>query len=262
MSGGVTLMVDGIDAGYGLIRALWAVRLEVRRGEIVALVGSNGAGKTTILRAISGLVRPTAGRVFFEDECVDRCEPDAIVRRGIAHVPEGRRLFRDLTVRENLLLGAFTRPDDEAEGLPATVERLFPILGERRDQVAGTLSGGEQQMLAIGRALMSRPKLLLLDEPSLGIMPKLVTRLFETIAGLRGQTTILLVEQNVNLALEIADRGYVLENGRIVLEGSSRDLLANAEVQRAYLAQEAGDWPGDGEEGGAGRQELTREDVR
>jgi len=248
MSGGATLVVDGIDAGYGLIRALWEVRLEVRRGEIVALVGSNGAGKTTILRVISGLVRPRAGRIVFEEERVDTCEPDAIVRRGIAHVPEGRRLFRELTVRENLLLGAFTRPEGEIDALLATVEGLFPILGDRRDQVAGTLSGGEQQMLAIARALMSRPKLLLLDEPSLGIMPKLVTRLFETIAALRGQTTILLVEQNVNLALEIADRGYVLENGRVVLEGSSRDLLANAEVQRAYLAQEAGDWPSPGED--------------
>jgi branched-chain amino acid transport system ATP-binding protein len=238
MSEGTTLLMDGIDAGYGLIRALWGVRLEVRPAEIVALVGSNGAGKTTILRAISGLVRPTAGRIVFEDQRVDAWQPDAIVRRGIAHVPEGRRLFRNLTVRENLLLGAYSRPDGEVGDLLASVRRLFPILGDRADQVAGTLSGGEQQMLAIGRALMSRPKLLLLDEPSLGIMPKLVARLFETIAALRGQTTILLVEQNVNLALEIADRGYVLENGRIVLEGPARDLLANAEVQRAYLAQE------------------------
>ena len=262
MSPGPTLLVDGIDAGYGLIRALWGVRLEVRRGEIVTLVGSNGAGKTTMLRTISGLVRPTAGRILFEGERVDASEPDAIVRRGIAHVPEGRRLFRDLTVRENLLLGAYTRPGDEAQELLATVGRLFPILADRQAQVAGTLSGGEQQMLAIGRALMSRPTLLLLDEPSLGIMPKLVTRLFETIAALRGQTTILLVEQNVNLALEIADRGYVLENGRIVLEGPSRDLLANAEVQRAFLAQDAGDGPGDGEGGGAGRWEFTGEDMR
>ena len=238
MSPGPTLVVDGIDAGYGLIRALWGVRLEVRRGEIVTLVGSNGAGKTTMLRTISGLVRPTAGRILFEGERVDVSEPDAIVRRGIAHVPEGRRLFRNLTVRENLLLGAYSRPDGEVGELLASVQHLFPILGDRAEQVAGTLSGGEQQMLAIGRALMSRPKLLLLDEPSLGIMPKLVARLFEAIAALRGQTTILLVEQNVNLALEIADRGYVLENGRIVLEGPSRDLLANAEVQRAYLAQE------------------------
>ncbi len=241
MTGAVALRVDGVDAGYGLIRALWGVRLEVRRGEIVALVGSNGAGKTTILRAISGLVRPSAGRILFEEDRVDTWEPDAIVRRGIAHVPEGRRLFRDLTVRENLLLGAYARPEEEVGDLLAMVEGLFPILRDRQDQAAGTLSGGEQQMLAIGRALMSRPRLLLLDEPSLGIMPKLVTRLFEIIAALRGQTTILLVEQNVNLALEIADRGYVLENGRIVLEGASRDLLANAEVQRAYLAQEAGD---------------------
>jgi branched-chain amino acid transport system ATP-binding protein len=238
VSPGPTLVVDGIDAGYGLIRALWGVRLEVRRGEIVTLVGSNGAGKTTMLRTISGLVRPTAGRILFEGERVDVSEPDAIVRRGIAHVPEGRRLFRNLTVRENLLLGAYSRPDGEVGELLASVQHLFPILGDRAEQVAGTLSGGEQQMLAIGRALMSRPKLLLLDEPSLGIMPKLVARLFEAIAALRGQTTILLVEQNVNLALEIADRGYVLENGRIVLEGPSRDLLANAEVQRAYLAQE------------------------
>jgi branched-chain amino acid transport system ATP-binding protein len=239
MTGGGTLAVEGIDAGYGLIRALWGTGLEVRRGEIVSLVGSNGAGKTTMLRTISGLVRPTAGRILFDGERIDRLDPDAIVRRGIAHVPEGRRLFGNLTVRENLLLGGFTRPDGELGGLVADVERLFPILQDRADQPAGTLSGGEQQMLAIGRAMMSRPNLLLLDEPSLGIMPKLVTRLFEVIAALRGRTTILLVEQNVNLALEIADRGYVLENGRIVAAGSSGELLADRDVQRAYLAWDA-----------------------
>jgi branched-chain amino acid transport system ATP-binding protein len=242
--GNATLVVDGVDAGYGLIRALWDVHLEVRPGEIVVLLGSNGAGKSTLLRTISGLIRPTAGSILFDGDRIDTCPGEEIVQRGIAHVPEGRRVFRDLTVRDNLLLGAYTRPDNEVQELLTTMEALFPILADRPDQAAGTLSGGEQQMLAIARALMSRPKLLLLDEPSLGIMPKLVTKLFETIAGLRGQTTILLVEQNANLALEIADRGYVLENGRIVLEGSGRDMLANAGVQRAYLAHDDADWPG------------------
>lgn len=239
--GNATLVVDGVDAGYGLIRALWGVHLEVRPGEIVVLLGSNGAGKSTLLRTISGLIRPTAGSILFDGERIDTRPAEEIVQRGIAHVPEGRRVFRDLTVRDNLLLGAYTRPDTEVQRLLTTMEALFPVLADRPDQAAGTLSGGEQQMLAIARALMSRPKLLLLDEPSLGIMPKLVTKLFETIAGLRGQTTILLVEQNANLALEIADRGYVLENGRIVLDGSSRDMLANPGVQRAYLAHDAPD---------------------
>ena len=242
--GNATLIVDGVDAGYGLIRALWGVHLEVRPGEIVVLLGSNGAGKSTLLRTVSGLIHPTAGSIVFDGDRIDTCPAEEIVQRGIAHVPEGRRVFRDLTVRDNLLLGAYTRPDSELQESLTTMEALFPILADRQGQVAGTLSGGEQQMLAIARALMSRPKLLLLDEPSLGIMPKLVTKLFETIAGLRGQTTILLVEQNANLALEIADRGYVLENGRIVLEGSGHDMLANAGVQRAYLAHDAADWPG------------------
>jgi branched-chain amino acid transport system ATP-binding protein len=242
--GNATLVVDGVDAGYGLIRALWGVHLEVRPGEIVVLLGSNGAGKSTLLRTVSGLIHPTAGSIVFDGDRIDTCPAEEIVQRGIAHVPEGRRVFRDLTVRDNLLLGAYTRPDSELQESLTTMEALFPILADRQGQVAGTLSGGEQQMLAIARALMSRPKLLLLDEPSLGIMPKLVTKLFETIAGLRGQTTILLVEQNANLALEIADRGYVLENGRIVLEGSGHDMLANAGVQRAYLAHDAADWPG------------------
>jgi branched-chain amino acid transport system ATP-binding protein len=242
--GNATLVVDGVDAGYGLIRALWGVHLEVRPGEIVVLLGSNGAGKSTLLRTVSGLIHPTAGSIVFDGDHIDTCPAEEIVQRGIAHVPEGRRVFRDLTVRDNLLLGAYTRPDSELQESLTTMEALFPILADRQGQVAGTLSGGEQQMLAIARALMSRPKLLLLDEPSLGIMPKLVTKLFETIAGLRGQTTILLVEQNANLALEIADRGYVLENGRIVLEGSGHDMLANAGVQRAYLAHDAADWPG------------------
>ena len=248
MTGDSSLVVEDIDAGYGLIRALWDVRLEVRPGEIVVLLGSNGAGKTTLLRVISGLIRPKAGQVFFEGRRIDTCPPEEIVRRGIAHVPEGRRVFRELTVRDNLLLGAYTRSDSEQEELLASVETLFPILRDRWEQAAGTLSGGEQQMLAMGRALMSRPKLLLLDEPSLGIMPKLVTKLFDTIAALRGRVTILLVEQNVNLALQVADRGYVLETGRIVLEGSSQSLLANTDIQRAYLTHEGADWSVDAEQ--------------
>lgn len=235
------LKIDRVDAGYGLIRALWGVQLEVLPGELVVLLGSNGAGKSTLLRAISGLVRPTNGQILLEGQRIDTLPPEETVRRGIAHVPEGRRVFRELTVRENLLLGAYIRRDGEVPELLARVEELFPILRKRRDQAAGTLSGGEQQMLAMGRALMSRPKLLLLDEPSLGIMPKLVTRLFETIAALRGRTTILLVEQNVSLALAIADRGYVLETGRIVLEGTGRELLADPKVQRAYLGHDIAD---------------------
>ncbi len=243
MSDNRGLTVEGIDVGYHFIRALWGASLEVRQGEIVALVGSNGAGKTTMLRAISGLLRPTTGRILFDGKTISGCEPDEIVRLGIVQVPEGRRLFRNLDVRENLLIGAFTRAPSEIGNLLQRVEDLFPILKDRANQRSGTLSGGEQQMLAIGRALMSRPKLLLLDEPSLGIAPKTVTRLFDTIVEIRRDTTILLVEQNVNLALEIADRGYVLENGRIVLEGRGQELLANTAVQRAYLAHEALDEP-------------------
>lgn len=241
------LVLEGLEAGYGMIRALWGVHLEVRSNEIVALVGSNGAGKSTLLRAISGLIRLSAGRILFEGSRIDTCPPEQIVRRGIAHVPEGRRLFGELTVRENLLVGAYTRPDAEAQKSLARVEALFPILKERPDQAARTLSGGEQQMLVIARALMSRPKLLLLDEPSLGISPKVVTKLFEAIVGLRREMTILLVEQNVTLALEIADRGYVLENGRIALDGSGRELLANPQVQSSYLAHETVDWAAEAE---------------
>jgi len=165
--GNATLVVDGVDAGYGLIRALWGVHLEVRPGEIVVLLGSNGAGKSTLLRTVSGLIHPTAGSIVFNGDHIDTCPAEEIVQRGIAHVPEGRRVFRDLTVRDNLLLGAYTRPDSELQESLTTMEALFPILADRQGQVAGTLSGGEQQMLAIARALMSRPKLLLLDEPSL-----------------------------------------------------------------------------------------------
>ncbi|MCC7106198.1 MAG: ABC transporter ATP-binding protein [Chloroflexi bacterium] len=232
------LVVREVDAAYGLVQVLWQVGLEVHRGEIVALIGSNGAGKSTTLRIISGLMKPMAGEVRFNGARIDGQPPDSILRRGIAHVPEGRRLFGNLTVRENLVLGGYAR---RREAIPEALERvyeLFPILKTRTRQLAGTMSGGEQQMLAIGRALMSDPTLLLLDEPSLGIMPKLVTRLFESIAEIRKFTTILLVEQNVHLALEIADRGYVLENGRTTLVGASQDLMRNDVVINAYLGHD------------------------
>lgn len=232
------LVVRNLDAAYGLVQVLWQVNLKVHRGEIVALIGSNGAGKSTTLRVISGLMKPQSGEVLFNGKRVDGQPSDSIVRRGIAHVPEGRRLFGNLTVRENLLLGGYTR---RREAIPETLERVygfFPILKSRAHQLAGTMSGGEQQMLAIGRALMSEPELLLLDEPSLGIMPKLVTSLFEAIAEIRNYTTILLVEQNVNLALELADRGYVLENGRTILAGLSPELVRNEFVINAYLGHD------------------------
>lgn len=235
MSAPLQLEVRQVDAGYGPIQALWDISLEVVEGEIVSLIGSNGAGKTTTLKVISGFMRPMSGDVVFSGSTLTNLTPSAIVQQGIAHVPEGRRVFGNLTVAENLKLGAYARGQDEEEETAALVCDLFPILAERARQPAGTLSGGEQQMLAIGRALMSKPRLLLLDEPSLGIMPKLVTRLFEAILELRSYTTILLVEQNVPLALRVADRAYVLENGRIALEGTTQELANDARIKNAYL---------------------------
>ena len=232
------LALEGLEVYYGEIHALKGVSLEVREREIVALLGNNGAGKTTTLKTISGLLAPREGRVSLEGAPLTGVAPHAIVARGIAHVPEGRRIFNRLTVRENLMMGAYLRHDG---GVTTDLERvfaLFPRLHERVTQVAGTLSGGEQQMLAIGRALMAQPRVLLLDEPSMGLAPVLVEQIFDTIAEVNRQgTTILLVEQNAAMALSIAHRGYVLETGRIVLSGTAAQLGENAEVRRAYLGE-------------------------
>jgi branched-chain amino acid transport system ATP-binding protein len=231
------LELHGLRAAYGPVEALRGVDLEVRAGELVCLLGANGAGKSSTLRAISGLVRPTGGRIVFDGRTITGLEPAAILTAGIAHCPEGRRVFPYLTVQENLVMGAFVRRD--RDGIAADLERVcahFPILGERRRQAAGTLSGGEQQMLAIGRALMARPRLILFDEPSLGLAPTVVETTFGIIADIRRQgTTVLMVEQNAYLTLQMADRGYVMETGRIVLAGAARELMTNDHVRRAYL---------------------------
>ncbi|MDQ6822994.1 MAG: ABC transporter ATP-binding protein [Candidatus Eremiobacteraeota bacterium] len=231
------LEVRDISVQYGGVAALRSVNLRVDEGEIVALLGSNGAGKTTTLRAISGLVRPRTGEVFFAGENLRPRSPDAIVRAGIGHAPEGRRIFSRMTVRENLEVGAYTvRSKAHIAERTAYVLDTFPRLRERFDQLAGTLSGGEQQMLAIGRALMSAPRLLMLDEPSLGLSPVLVQTLFKVIAEIHARgTTVLLVEQNAHQALRIANRGYVLENGEVRFEDSGERLLANPAVAEAYL---------------------------
>ena len=231
------LRVDGIEVGYGDLTAVRDVSLEVREGEAVALIGANGAGKTTTLRAVSGLLPLRRGRIEFEGQRLDGLGPAEIVARGIAHVPEGRQLFPTMTVRENLELGARTRA---ARGARAdTLERvfeLFPRLRERGAQLAGTLSGGEQQMCAIGRGLMALPRLLMLDEPSLGLAPVLVKAIFEDLGRINGQgLTVLLVEQNVLRSLHLAHRGYVLENGRMTLSGPRDDLLASRHIKQAYL---------------------------
>jgi len=231
------LELRDVHVQYGNIRSLRGVSLRVEQGELVALIGSNGAGKTTTLRTISGLLRPSPGVITFEGAEIQRAPTDRIVSLGISHCPEGRRIFGRLTVRENLTLGAVSRDDRAAiaEDLEM-VFGLFPVLKERLSQAGGTLSGGEQQMLAIGRALMSRPRLLLLDEPSLGLAPLMVERIFETIAELKRQgRTILLVEQNVHHALDIADRAYVLETGQITLEGPADVLRRDPNVERSYL---------------------------
>ena len=231
------LELHGLRAAYGPVEALRGVDLEVRAGELVCLLGANGAGKSSTLRAISGLVRPTGGRIVFDGRTITGLEPAAILTAGIAHCPEGRRVFPYLTVQENLVMGAFVRRD--RDGIAADLERVcahFPFLGERRRQAAGTLSGGEQQMLAIGRALMARPRLILFDEPSLGLAPTVVETTFGIIADIRRHgTTVLMVEQNAYLALQMADRGYVMETGRIVLSGAARELMTNDHVRRAYL---------------------------
>jgi branched-chain amino acid transport system ATP-binding protein len=231
------LEISGLRAAYGPVEALRGIDLQVDAGELVCLLGANGAGKSTTLRTISGLLRPTAGRIVFDGQPIAGREPGMILQAGIAHCPEGRRVFPYLSVEENLLMGAYVRRD--GAGIAADLERVcghFPVLGERRRQAAGTLSGGEQQMLAIARALMARPKLILFDEPSLGLAPTLVETTFAIIADIRRQgTTVLMVEQNAYLALRMADRAYVLETGRVVLAGAAADLMADDHVRRAYL---------------------------
>lgn len=231
------LVVEGVRAGYGPIEALQGVALEVGEGEVVALVGANGAGKTTTLLVISGIVRARAGRVLWEGREIQNRPAHEIVRSGIGHVPEGRRIFPRLTVRENLEMGAYGRRD--RAGVRADFERvygLFPVLRERGGQLGGTLSGGEQQMLAVARALMARPRLLLLDEPSLGLAPLVARRIFEVLGELhRAGTSILLVEQNARAALGLAGRGYVLESGRVAMNGPARELLRDPRVRTAYL---------------------------
>jgi branched-chain amino acid transport system ATP-binding protein len=231
------LRLNGIEAYYGRIRALKGVSLEVPVGGVVALLGANGAGKTTTLRAVSGLLRPARGTVEFGGRRVERAGAERLVRAGLAHVPEGRQIFPELTVRENLRLGSYTRRDRAAiAGDLRRVYDHFPVLEERAGQFGGTLSGGEQQMLAIGRALMARPRLLLLDEPSLGLAPRLVQEIFRIIAEIRAEgTTVLLVEQNVHMALAVADYGYVLESGQVALAGASGELRQREEIRRSYL---------------------------
>lgn len=232
------LKVQDLVAGYGGITAIKGVDLEVNEGEIVTLIGSNGAGKSTTLRVISGLVRPRSGTVMFDSKQIERMQPHKIVSMGMAHVPEGRGIFHRLTVLENLHLGAYQRRDN---GIAEDLEKvyvLFPRLRERLKQDGGTLSGGEQQMLAMGRAMMARPKLLLLDEPSMGLSPLLVETIFATILSIRDQgATILLVEQNAAMALEIADRAYVLESGLVTLKGTGAALATDDSVRKAYLGE-------------------------
>jgi branched-chain amino acid transport system ATP-binding protein len=232
------LQLENLDVYYGEIHALRGVALEVREREIVALLGNNGAGKSTTLKTVSGLLRPRRGTITLDDRSLADVPAHDIVARGIAHVPEGRRIFNRLSVRENLAMGAYLRSDGGVAGDLDRVFDLFPRLKERIGQVAGTLSGGEQQMLAIGRALMANPRLLLLDEPSMGLAPVLVEQIFATIDSINRQgMTILLVEQNAAMALSIAHRGYVLETGAVVLAGSAAELAGNAEVRRAYLGE-------------------------
>ena len=232
------LKIEDLHVYYGEVHALRGITLEVRQGEVVTLLGNNGAGKTTTLKTISGLLPPRRGQVALEGKPLRGIPAHDVVGMGIAHVPEGRRIFKRLSVRENLSLGAFLRNDREIASDTERVLTLFPVLRERLSQVAGTLSGGEQQMLAVGRALMARPRLLLLDEPSMGLSPVLTERIFQTIVDINRQgTTILLVEQNAAMALAIAHRGYVLETGAIVLSGTAKELAGNDEVRRAYLGE-------------------------
>jgi len=230
------LKVENINVYYGAIHAIKDVSFEVNEGEIVTLIGANGAGKTTTLQTVSGLLRSKTGSITFDDQNISNLPADKLVARGLAQVPEGRRIFLQMTVEENLEMGAYTQPASTVAPGLERVYAQFPRLLERRKQIAGTLSGGEQQMLAMGRALMSNPKLLMLDEPSMGLAPILVQQIFDIISDLhKAGTTILLVEQNAQMALSVADRGYVLETGRIVTTGSGADLLNDDAVKKAYL---------------------------
>lgn len=237
------LKIKNLHAYYGRIRALENVSLHVRPGEIVSLIGANGAGKTTLLNAVSGILPRKRGEIYCEESRIDRLAPEKIVAAGISQVPEGRQIFAPMTVMENLELGAYLRyKKREKESIRTDLSRvfeLFPRLAERSRQIAGTLSGGEQQMLAISRALMARPKLLLLDEPSMGLAPLVVTDIMDTICRLRDDgVTVLIVEQNAHASLTISERGYVLETGRIILQGTSEDLLNDGDVKRAYLGKD------------------------
>lgn len=238
------LILKNVDIYYGKIHAIKRVSLHVNKGEIVALIGGNGAGKTTLLRTISGLIRAGSGNLTFDDRDISKESPDSIVKSGISHVPEGRLVFQPLSVEDNLLLGSFNRYSMKNRAKIRNdmemIYSIFPVLKKRRKQLAGTLSGGEQQMLVLGRALMARPKLLLLDEPSMGLAPMIIKEIFRYVVELRDAygLTVLLVEQNARSALKIANTGYVLETGRILLQGPSEDLLLNRDVQRAYLGRD------------------------
>lgn len=230
------LEIKNLTVHYGVIEAVHDVSFNVNKGEIVSLIGANGAGKTTILRTISGLLRPSQGEITFKGQSIIKTPPQKIVAAGLSQVPEGRHVFSGLTVQENLEMGAFLRKDGEVKQDYEQVFQKFPVLKERRNQDAATLSGGEQQMLAMGRALMSKPELLLLDEPSMGLAPIFIKEIFSIIEEIKEQgTTILLIEQNAKMALSIADRGYVLETGSVVLDGTGKALLASDEVKKAYL---------------------------
>lgn len=237
------LRIRNLESGYGNLKVMRHISIHVRAGEIVTIIGANGAGKTTLLKTIAGLIRPRAGEILFEKQEITRLTPEKIVFLGCSLVPEGRQLFAPMTVKENLLLGGYVQyKRNRKHEVDADLDRifgLFPILRERQTQLAGTLSGGEQQMLAIGRALMARPKLIMMDEPSMGLAPLIVKDIFSIIKRLRDEgNTVLLVEQNAKAALGIADRGYVLETGRIILEETAEDLLSNKDVQRAYLGRD------------------------
>lgn len=238
------LTLKNVDVYYGKIHAVKRVSLHIKQGEIVALIGANGAGKTTLLSTISGLITAASGSILYDGKEISRMGPDRIVGAGISHVPEGRLVFKPMSVEDNLLLGSYHRYSlKSASGIRADIEKIysiFPVLKKRRKQLAGTLSGGEQQMLAIGRALMAKPRLLLMDEPSMGLAPFIIKEIFKHIVALRNEfgLTVLLVEQNARSALKISDSGYVLETGRVVLQGAAEDLLSNRDVQRAYLGRD------------------------